>query len=224
MGGAYFYLDSLIKSGIEVAGSSALGAAVTVDSVSISPLSGAGTIRGLRIANVEGYSREHALRLGEVSVQLDAASLFSDVVEVDSVNIIAPVISYETKIRTDNIRELLNNLPQGDGSSAPATTSEAGVLLIVREINMLGAQANLVAMTMEAPVSLPDIQLRNIGTSDDAATVPELARTVLGALSRALLNADLPTFDMLREGVEDRVREGVEELGNRLRGILNQQN
>jgi hypothetical protein len=39
-GGLFFYLDSIVKSGIEVVGSSVLGTAVTGDSVSLSPLSG----------------------------------------------------------------------------------------------------------------------------------------------------------------------------------------
>jgi len=39
-GGLFFYLDSIVKSGIEVVGSSVLGTAVTVNNVSLSPLSG----------------------------------------------------------------------------------------------------------------------------------------------------------------------------------------
>ncbi len=53
-GGVYFYFDSLVKSGIEVVGSSVLGTAVTVEGVLVSPLNGQGNISGLRVENPEG--------------------------------------------------------------------------------------------------------------------------------------------------------------------------
>ena len=47
LAGAFFYIDSIVKNGIEVVGSQVLGTAISVASVSISPLNGSGTIRGL---------------------------------------------------------------------------------------------------------------------------------------------------------------------------------
>jgi hypothetical protein len=47
LAGAFFYIDSIVKNGIEVVGSQVLGTAISVASVSISPLSGSGTIREL---------------------------------------------------------------------------------------------------------------------------------------------------------------------------------
>jgi uncharacterized protein YxeA len=71
VGAGFFYIDSIVKSGIEVVGSEVLGTRVTVASVSISPLSGNGTIRGLTIGNPEGYTSENIMQLGEVSVALN---------------------------------------------------------------------------------------------------------------------------------------------------------
>ncbi|MBT5718169.1 MAG: hypothetical protein HOI69_01325, partial [Gammaproteobacteria bacterium] len=51
---------------------------------------------------------------------------------------------------------------------------------------------------------------------------------VLAELSRSILNADLPSLDLLKESVEERIEDGaqrveeaVEDLGGRLRGLLN---
>jgi len=53
-------------------------------------------------------------------------------------------------------------------------------------------------------------------------------RVVLAELSRSILNADLPSLDLLKESVEERIEDGaqrveeaVEDLGGRLRGLLN---
>ena len=86
---------------------------------------------------------------------------------------------------------------------------------------------NLVAAVASAPISLPDIDLTDIGTEDNAATVAQVLEVVLSAVRCTIREADLPGLDMLREGVESRLQDGIEEaekvvedLGNRLRGNL----
>ena len=60
-GGLFFYLDSIVKSGIEVVGSNLLGTAVTVDSVSLSPLSGQGSISGCELRTPRASNRNMLL-------------------------------------------------------------------------------------------------------------------------------------------------------------------
>lgn len=228
-GVAYFYLDSLVTSGIEVVGSSVLGAEVQVGSASISPLTGSGSISGLSIANVDGFNSEHAFELEEVAVSLNLGSVFSDVVEVDSVVITAPQITFERQLTQDNIRALIDNIstPAGGGQES-AAESEAGGRIIIREFLMDDPQVNLVAASIEAPIPLPNISLSNIGEENDSATVADALRQILSAVSTSILNSDPPIFEMMRENVEERLQEGVEEvenaveeIGDRLRGILN---
>jgi len=86
---------------------------------------------------------------------------------------------------------------------------------------------NFGAAVASAPISLLDIDLTDIGTEDNAATVAQVLEVVLSAVRRTIREAELPGLDMLREGVESRLQDGIEEaeevvedLGNRLRGIL----
>ena len=234
VGIAFFYIDSIVKNGIEIVGSEVLGTTVTVSSVSISPLSGNGTIRGLTIQNPEGFTSENIMQLGEVTVALNIGSLTSDVIEISEISVIEPLITYETKITTDNMRALLANLPSTADSDAPADPdSAAGKGIIIKEFNLNGAQVNLVASIIEQSFALTDINLTNIGTENQAATVSQALEVVLRAVSRALLNADRPGLSELRESVEGRLQEsvenaqeavgqGVQEAGSRLRNILNQ--
>lgn len=231
-GGAYFYLDSLVTSGIAVVGSRVLGTSVEVDSALVSPLTGSGSISGLRIANVEGFDSEYAFQLQEVSVELDIGTVFSDVVVVNSVVISEPQITYERTLRRDNIRALMDNISTGGVDSSTATESESARRIVIREFLMADSQLNLVAASIEAPVALPDIALSNIGEESNAATVAEAMRQILSAVSQSILNTDPPVLDMIRENVENRLQEQVEEvesavddavedIGDRLRGILN---
>lgn len=226
VGATFLYLDRIVTTGIEVVGSQVLGTKVTVASVTISPLNGIGSISGLEIRNPEGFDSDYIFQLEQVEVSLNAASLLSDEIEIESIVIIQPEITYETRISTDNVRALLENIGGSGGETATAD-SEAGKELFIRDFRLLGPQVNLVAAVASAPISLPDIELTDIGTEDNAATVAQVLEVVLSALRRTILEAELPGLDMLREGVENRLQDGIEEaeevvedLGNRLRGIL----
>jgi len=226
VGATFLYLDRIVTTGIEVVGSQVLGTKVTVASVTISPLNGIGSISGLEIRNPEGFDSDYIFQLEQVEVSLNTASLLSDVIEIESIIITQPEITYETRITTDNVRALLENIGGGSGEAA-AADSEAGKEMFIRDFRLLSPQVNLVAAVASAPISLPDIELTDIGTEDNAATVAQVLEVVLSALRRTILEAELPGLDMLREGVESRLQDGIEEaeevvedLGNRLRGIL----
>ena len=229
-GGLFFYLDSIVKSGIEVVGSNLLGTEVTVDSVSLSPLSGQGSISGLRVENPEGFESQYAFELDSVLVSIDVNSVFTDAAEIESIVIMQPVITYETKIASDNIRTLLDNLGEGDApSSDPETEDDSAQQIIIREFRMVGSQLNFVSALVSAPITLADIEIRDIGAEGGSASTANAVRVVLQELVASILNSnDLPGLDGLRESVEGRIQDGaqrveeaVEDLGGRLRNILN---
>lgn len=228
-GGLFFYLDSIVKSGIEVVGSSVLGTTVTVDSVSLSPLSGQGSISGLRVENPEGFESQYAFELDSVLVSIDVNSVFTDAVEIESIVIMQPIITYETKITSDNIRTLLANLDEGDAASSdPESAEDSGQQIIIREFRMVDSQLNFVSALVSAPITLADIEIRDIGAEGGSSSAANAVRVVLQELVTSILSSDLPSLDGLRESVEGRLQDGaqrveeaVEDLGGRLRNILN---
>tara|TARA_B110000483_G_scaffold22900_1_gene26570 strand:- start:126 stop:860 length:735 start_codon:yes stop_codon:yes gene_type:complete len=213
-GGLFFYLDSIVKSGIEVVGSNLLGTEVTVDSVSLSPLSGQGSISGLRVENPEGFESQYAFELDSVLVSIDVNSVFTDAAEIESIVIMQPVITYETKIASDNIRTLLDNLDEGDApSSDPETEDDSAQQIIIREFRMVGSQLNFVSALVSAPITLADIEIRDIGAEGGSASAANAVRVVLQELVASILNSDdLPGLDGLRESVEGRIQDGAQRV------------
>ena len=213
-GGLFFYLDSIVKSGIEVVGSNLLGTEVTVDSVSLSPLSGQGSISGLRVENPEGFESQYAFELDAVLVSIDVNSVFTDAAEIESIVIMQPVITYETKIASDNIRTLLDNLDEGDApSSDPETEDDSAQQIIIREFRMVGSQLNFVSALVSAPITLADIEIRDIGAEGGSASAANAVRVVLQELAASILNSDdLPGLDGLRESVEGRIQDGAQRV------------
>ncbi len=74
----YYYLGSAAKAGIEFAGEAAFKTEVRVESVTLSPLNGKSSIRGLSIANPAGYSEGPAIALGAIEATVNLGSLFDD--------------------------------------------------------------------------------------------------------------------------------------------------
>lgn len=232
-GGLFFYLDTIVKSSIEVVGSSVLGTAVTVDNVSISPLNGQGRVSGLRVENPEGFESQYAFELDSVMVDINVNSLLTDVVEIESIAIMQPIVTYETKISSDNIRTLLDGLSDGEAESGDTEAADdSASQLIIRELRMVDPQLNFVSAIISAPIPLADIEIRDIGDDGDSASALSSIRLVLQKMVQSIPSADLPSLDGVGEAVEGRIQEGaqrvedavggaVEDLGGRLRNILN---
>lgn len=232
VGAVFYYLDSLVENGIEVVGSRVLGTQVAVDSVALSPLSGSGSIAGLSIANPEDFSSDYAFELGQIDLQLNVGSLSSDTVEIQSIIIDSPRITYDTNLRDDNIRALLRNIGAGGDAGDSADSTSSGKDLLIRDFQMRNPQLNLVTAVASAPVSLPDIRITDIGTSSDGVSAREVIRLILGRVNQAIIEGNIPGVENLRNRARetlqdaenqarDTVDDAVEDLGNRLRDILN---
>jgi len=209
VGVVFYAFDTILKGGIETAGSSVLQTDVTVGSVGVSPLSGSGGIQQLRIANPAGFNEPYAMELGGLDVAIDTGSVFSDVIVIDRIIIEQPVITYETRITTDNIRALLDNIGGGSGQQQPENgAAGSGKRIVIRDFQMLNPQVRVASAIGSADATIPDLRLQNIGEENAAVTVAEAGRQIFEALSAQLLNANLPSVEDLRE----RVDEGVQEL------------
>ena len=95
----------------------------------------------------------------------------------------------------------------------------------------MDAQLNLVTAIATAPIPLPDIEMEDIGDDGQASSIADAIGAVLSEISSSILSSNLPNLDDLRENAEARLQDGVdqardqvddavEDLGGRLRGLL----
>lgn len=215
---AYLYLETAVRSRIETAASSALGTQVSVSGVILSPFSGKGSVRELKVANPEGFSTPYAIELSSLDFEVDLDTVFSDVIQINSIIVREARISYETRLITDNIRTLIDNIPAREAESTPID-SPARKRVIIRDFQMIDPRINVFALVGSAPIALPNIQIENIGESNAPATIPEASREILGALYRSLLFAGIPSLALLGEGVGEQIKEGAGRAAEALRDI-----
>lgn len=186
-------LDSLVAQAIETYGSQAVGTSVRVGSVSIDLGKGRGTIRGLRVANPEGFSRGDAFQLGEIILDIELASLNASPIVIDELTVDGPEARYEVDARgRSNFDAIKANLDKGS-SAAPAEPKEGAAapprIAIKRFAFQEGAvQADFRAVDPQREVleaQLPAVRLQNVGGSR-GGTPAELGKTIAGAFTRSV--------------------------------------
>ena len=221
----YLNLGLLVKTAIETYSPPVLKTAVAVDSVALSPLSGTGDIKNLVIANPEGYGEGAALRLGEVALALNTASLADDVVIIDSVLIDAPELNVvQRDISHNNFKQLLDNINSYDKHSGETTPGPAAAdkKLIVKTFTLSNARITITSPLLEDKIhslTMPTLQLHNLGVAEGGLTPQQLAQVVgrqlvdsLKAQLQQVLEARLKTAEQeLRHDAERELKKILKE-------------
>ncbi len=206
-------LDGLVKNAIEEYGSAMTQSRVTVREVLIQPADGRGVIRGLVIGNPAGFQASHALKVEEIEIAIDLASLAGQVAIIRRIAIVAPDVIYEKGATQTNFDALQKNiaayLGPGDGKGGKKLIVDE---LVVRNAKAQASAAFLQGKTMSAP--LPDITLRDIGKAKGGVTPGELGGEIVKAL-RARLSAAI-SFDALAKSVGS----ALEKAGSAIKGLF----
>jgi len=192
----HFFLDGAIKRAVETIGPDLTKVQVKLGSVNLLLLSGSGKIGGLVIGNPEGYKSPSAISVGTVSIAIQPTSLLGDKIIVESINVQAPEVTFETDLRHNNLGKILSNLDEtaAGGGKTPAQSKEPGMSkkLEVDDFVISGGKIRVVVSTFAgktATASLPEIHLKDLGKGPEGITPAELARQVLQALEKGAAKA-----------------------------------
>jgi len=171
----HFFLDSAIKRAVETIGPDLTKVQVKLDTVNLMLLSGSGKIRGLVIGNPEGYKSPSAISVGTVSVAIQPASLLADKIIVESINMQAPEVTFETDLRQNNLKKILSNLEETTGGGkTPAQPKEPGTSkkLEVDDFVISGGKIRAVVSTLagkSATAALPEKHRKVLGKGQKAS-------------------------------------------------------
>jgi hypothetical protein len=135
-------IDGMVKNAVEKYGSEMTRASVKVDAVQISAADGRGVIRGLTIGNPAGFKTPYALKVAEIEVAVDLASVAGNVVTVTKIGVVSPDVIYEKGDSITNFDAIQKNIADTLGPSK----QEGGKKLIVGEFAMRGAKAQALSL------------------------------------------------------------------------------
>jgi uncharacterized protein involved in outer membrane biogenesis len=231
-------LDKAIKSGVETFGSKLTKVDVTLQSVSLSIFSGSGTIKGLLVGNPPGFKSPSAIKVGAARLSLEPRSLLSDKIVIKSINVQGPEITFETDLRSNNLKKILANVQEttGGGAQQPAKPQEPAQpkaakpakKLEVDDFVISGGKVHVNVTALQgqsATITLPDIHLQALGTGPDGITPDELAKRVLEAIEKVATQAAAGTVADMGKGAiyftKDPNKAGSNALDSVTKGLGN---
>lgn len=190
-------LDGAVKKAVETVGPEIAKVDVKLDGVSLSILSGSGTVKGLVVGNPQGYKTPSGISVGKTSVAVSPGSVFSDKVVVKSIRVEEPQITIELGPGGNNLKVIENNVSSSTGGDAAPKekspkASGPSKKLQVDEVVITGGKITVGVAALGGKLStvpLPEIHFKDLGTGPEGITAGELAKKILGEISTESLKA-----------------------------------
>jgi len=218
--GLMFAGGPVIKSAVNTFGPKVLGVPVTLAGAKFMPFRGKIQLTKLHVGNPEGFKTPSLFDLGDMDIELDSRSLFTDTILIHKIAIAAPEITYERGLLGSNFSTLLEKMQGGkdSGKDVKQTGTEAegpAKKVIIEQLTVSDPKLNvsIVAAGGHAiPIALGQVELKDIGKESGGVTVADAMKIILSIVTSNIENAVLGAGDLLGSGIKA-VGKGVAAVG-----------
>jgi uncharacterized protein involved in outer membrane biogenesis len=231
--GLTLFLDRGIKRAVELVGPRLTQVDVRLDRVDLSLISGRVELEGLFIGNPQGYQSEAAMEMGSLVLVTRPTSLFSDKVVVKTLELKAPVITFEGSLRENNLRQILDHVNawiEDQDSSDDRDRQDADTPSRKLQVDALSVAGGKVQVRMNVlgsrvtTIDLPEIRMTNLGTGPEGITTEELTdrllRVIIEKATVAAATAMAGSPEGLSEGLKRAGQEAINQaLDEAARGV-----
>jgi hypothetical protein len=176
----------LLKAGIEISGTKALGVVVEVGDVQLSIRKGVIGITDLVVKNPPGYTNKELLVLGRGVISADVRTLLSDVVHIREIKLDDMNLTIEQKMLSNNLLDVIGSLKtEKEGGGEP---SGKKLRIDSLEINGIKVKVKLLPVPGKADtvtLNLAPIRMKNLG-SDNKLDAGILAGKIMLAVAEGV--------------------------------------
>ena len=217
----YFFMGSMIRSGMETFTPRVTGVPLLVGEVDVSLREGRIDLHNVVLQNPDGYQSESAFQVGLVRLDIQPKSLFSDTIIIEEITVQAPEVTYERKLTSSNIGEIKANIERfsdDGGKTAEEPAAEGGGKAVqIDQLRVEKGSINLLipALDKSAKLSLPLIAMNNIGGSDGKQSVPEALSEIFATVLNAVMRTVTEDSDVLKNSL-DALKESSGDAGKAL--------
>lgn len=192
-------IDRAARFGVEQGGTYALGVPTTLQAADVGLTSGAFAMKGLNVANPEGFDSPHFLAMEEGAVALQYASLNAETIRLPEVILASLDVHLDKKDGRSNYQTILDNLKRfetGDSQEPEPDSDVAKQNVVVErlEIRDVVVHADVIG-TNPTEVRIDEIILTDVGSDGpDAMQMADLFGVVTKAVMLAAIQtgAELP--------------------------------
>jgi hypothetical protein len=227
----YLLGEHLLKVGIEIAGTKALGVVVDVGDVQLSIRKGTIGITNLVVKNPPGYTNKELLILGRGVISANVRTLLSDVVHIREIKLENVSLAIEQKMLSNNLQDVIGSLNEKARTGEP---SGRKLQIDTLEISGIRIKAKLLPVPGSADIvtlNLAPIKMKNLGSDNKLdtgilaskimlAVAEGVAEQGMGVLPAPMVNVMRSTLDKTIGAGKAAAEKGREILETIRKGLL----
>jgi hypothetical protein len=227
------FLDKIVKAGVERVGPKITQTTITVDTVNLSLLTGSARVKNLVVGSPEGYKAPNAISVGLATFSVIPMSVLSDTIVVKSGRVESLEITFEGSLSRNNLSRIMDNVNGVAKNGGPESTnkiatagSKPGKKIEVDDLLITGAKVHgtlilLGGKEVTIPsLTLPDIELHDLGKGPEGITATDLTKQVLSAVVSGTIKAVGSAATNLGKDAGKIVGEGVNKITTGIGGLL----
>lgn len=189
-----FWISPFASGAVKKAAPQFLGVNASLASLNLNLYNGHLALNDFQLVNPvdKGYSENNSFQVGKVEVNIDPASVLSDVIRIKKIEIADPKIRYELKGITSNFSAMLEGMKESEPKTEEKKKEkkdkggkEAGKKVIIDEVSLHGATVTVATgLTLGAgvPLPLPPITLKDIGKESNGTSIGNALMEIFGAI------------------------------------------
>lgn len=200
-------IDPIVRRGVEYGSTSTLKVPTHLGAASVK-FKGKVELDRFEIANPAGYAEPKAVVFERLDLAVPPRELFKPTVHVERLQIVKPEVTLEFVGTKSNLSTLMDQLPKAD----PGAEKTEGKKFLIHKLRIEEGTVKFRSDKLQGGtriLTLPPLELENVGTAEGGASMAQILRVVLQSLATAALNAGEGMLPM--------------ELLNGLRGDLSKQ-
>ena len=224
-------LDVTLKTAVCKAGPYFTGTPIRMESLRISPLRGALSMRGFTVGNPEGFSHENIFEMGLLVCDIDMGSLLGPELVVEEVTIQGLMVDYEPSLgKGSNVAQLQQHIESRIGTDKAAgepekadSETDAGdsgkpaKKVVIRKLRVEGIElATVGGIKMPlAPIVLNDLGGESVGETINRF-MTELLLSVGQVFSKETVNAIGNSLNDAGKAIGNSLNDAGKNLGDSL--------
>ena len=191
----YLSLDRIIKNTVQSQATSSLNLSTTLGGANLSLFGGKLDLSNLQIASPKGFTSPQMFDVGSTGLAVSYGQLRNDPVHVSAITIANPKLIIEQKNGQFNFKQAMDDMPKSD--AAPSNSKP--LKLIIDDLTLSNPQVVVKGLgATDIPVTLPTIELKNVGTGDgsqNGAAVKDVVAQVITAMAASASNSSALTAE-----------------------------
>jgi hypothetical protein len=217
------FAGSVVKIGVETAGTKALSVPVTLGDVDLSLFRGRLGLQNLLIDNPPGYQHDKLLELKDGRVAVDIRSLLTDTVYVKEISLDGVNIVIEQKgVSGNNLHDIIKAIPKGEPKAEePAEKPGKKLRIDNLEITNVTVKAKLPSVPGKpdtVALELDPITMTNLGRDEKLNTAMLVGKVLLAIESAVAKQGTGVLPDQIMDQMKQTWTEAATEKGKELMG------